>query len=129
MTHPLANYALHVALSLALTAAFIQVYSRVTPYDEFLLIRQGNCAAALSFGGALLGFALTLASCIFHASDLPQFLYWAASGLALQLLAYGVTTRCLGMSREHIENNNVAFGTLLACIAVSIGAINAACIS
>ena len=35
---------------------FAAVYLKVTPFDELALIRDGNAAATLSFGGALIGF-------------------------------------------------------------------------
>lgn len=108
---------------------FFVIYTRVTPYDEVLLIRQGNCAAALSLGGALLGFSLTLASAIMHTTTLLNFCVWAIGALVVQLVAYLVTTRWMKMSREHIESGNVAYGGLLGAIAVSVGAVNAACIS
>ncbi|WP_233556351.1 DUF350 domain-containing protein [Noviherbaspirillum sedimenti] len=47
----------------------------------------------------------------------------------LQLVAYLVLDRCIQTSREHIESGNVAYGGLLGAIAISVGAINAACIS
>jgi uncharacterized membrane protein YjfL (UPF0719 family) len=44
---PIANYALHLLLAALLLIIFFIVYMRITPYDEVLLIRQGNNAAAL----------------------------------------------------------------------------------
>ena len=49
------NYLLHLATAVALVMGFFVVYTRVTPYDEVHLIREGNCAAALSLGGTLSG--------------------------------------------------------------------------
>ena len=124
-----ATYLIYLCLSGLLLGVFIAVYSRITPFDELLLIRQGNLAAALSLGGAVIGFSLTLASCIFHTSGYVSFLSWSVSALIVQLLAYVVTTRMMAMTRDHIESNNVAFGVILGAISLSVGAINAACIS
>ncbi|MEF2268736.1 DUF350 domain-containing protein [Janthinobacterium sp. LS2A] len=123
------NYLIHLILAAALLIAFFIIYTRVTPYNEVLLIRQGNQAAALSLGGALLGFSATIASSLMHTADYQQFFAWAFGAMVVQLLAYVVTTRLLRMSKDQIESNNSAFGGLLGAIAVSIGAINAACIS
>ena len=41
------NYLIHLILAAALLIAFFIIYTRVTPYNEVLLIRQGNQAAAL----------------------------------------------------------------------------------
>lgn len=123
------NYLVHLILAAALLIAFFIIYTRVTPYNEVLLIRQGNQAAALSLGGALLGFSATIASSLMHTADYQQFFAWAFGAMVVQLLAYVVTTRLLRMSKDQIESNNSAFGGLLGAIALSIGAINAACIS
>lgn len=123
------NYLIHLILAAALLIAFFIIYTRVTPYNEVLLIRQGNQAAALSLGGALLGFSATIASSLMHTADYQQFFAWAFGAMVVQLLVYLVTTRLLRMSKDQIESNNSAFGGLLGAIALSIGAINAACIS
>lgn len=123
------NYLIHLILAATLLIAFFIIYTRVTPYNEVLLIRQGNQAAALSLGGALLGFSATIASSLMHTADYQQFFAWAFGAMVVQLLAYLVTTRLLRMSKDQIESNNSAFGGLLGAISLSIGAINAACIS
>ena len=123
------NYLIHLLLAAGLLIVFFIIYTRVTPYKEVLLIRQGNQAAALSLGGALLGFSATIASSLMHTADYQQFFAWAFGAMVVQLLVYVVTTRLLRMSKDQIESNNSAFGGLLGAISLSIGAINAACIS
>ena len=123
------NYLIHLLLAAGLLIVFFIIYTRVTPYNEVLLIRQGNQAAALSLGGALLGFSATIASSLMHTADYQQFFAWAFGAMVVQLLVYLVTTRLLRMSKDQIESNNSAFGGLLGAISLSIGAINAACIS
>ena len=124
-----ANYVIHLVLAIILIIVFFIVYTKITPFDEVLLIRQGNNAATLSLGGALIGFSLTVASCIIHTSDYREFLAWAAGALVVQLLAYALSTKLLHMSKDHIESGNTAFGGLIGAISLSLGAINAACIS
>lgn len=123
------NYLVHLLLAAVLLIVFFIIYTRVTPYNEVLLIRQGNQAAALSLGGAILGFSATIASSLMHTANYQQFFAWAFGAMVVQLLAYLVTTRLLRMSKDQIESNNTAFGGLLGAIALAIGAINAACIS
>lgn len=123
------NYLIHLLLAAVLLIVFFVIYTRVTPYEEVLLIRQGNQAAALSLGGAILGFSATIASSLMHTANYQQFFAWAFGAMVVQLLAYLVTTRLLRMSKDQIESNNTAFGGLLGAIALAIGAINAACIS
>lgn len=123
------NYVLHLATAIALVLAFFVVYTRVTPYDEVLLIRQGNCAAAVSLGGTLLGFSVTIASALMHTDDYYEFAGWAALAMLIQVLVFVIATRLLRMSKDQIENNNMGFGTLLGAISLSIGLINAGSIS
>ncbi|MFA9216802.1 MAG: DUF350 domain-containing protein [Sphingomonadaceae bacterium] len=116
-------------LAALLLVIFFIAYTRVTPFDEVLLIRQGNHAAALSLGGALLGFSVTIASALVHTGDYQEFAAWAFGAMLVQMLAYAVTTRLLRISKDHIEANNCAFGGLMGTISLSIGLINGACIS
>jgi putative membrane protein len=50
------NYLLHLATAVAMVMAFFVIYTRLTPFDEVKLIREGNQAAAMSLGGTLIGF-------------------------------------------------------------------------
>jgi putative membrane protein len=123
------NYLLHLATATALVMAFFFIYTKITPYDEVLLIRGGNHAAALSLGGTLLGFSATIASAVVHTADYYQFFAWAAGAMVVQVLVFAITTRLLRMSKDQIEADNSAFGGLLGAISLSIGLVNAACIS
>ena len=122
-------YLLHLLTAAALVLVFFIIYTRITPFNEVALIRGGNQAAALSLGGALLGFALTLASALLHTSDYMQFAGWAAGAMLVQICVYAVATRLLRMAKDQIEADNCAFGRLLGAISLSIGFINAGCIS
>ncbi len=124
-----ANYLIYLALAGVLLTAFYVIYTWVTPFNEILLIRQGNNAAAFSLGGAIIGFSLTVVSAIMHTAGYVQFLAWGAAALVVQLIAYLVMDRFNAKTRDHIESGNVAYGGLLGAIGISVGAINAACIS
>ena len=108
---------------------FFLIYTRATPFDEMTLIRQGNVAAALTLGGAMIGFSMTVASGLLHTDAIVPFVAWSAAAAAIQLLTYVLVTRLLHMSKQHIEGNNVAFGLLLASISISVGAISAGALS
>lgn len=123
------NYALHLIAAGFLLLLFFMVYSWATPFDEMTLIRQGNVAASLTLGGAMIGFSMTVASGLVHTDALLSFLGWSAAAAAVQLLTYILVTRLLHMSKQHIEGNNVAFGLLLASISISVGAVSAGALS
>jgi len=123
------SYAIHLLTASALLVVFFMLYTYATTIDEILLIRQGNNAAMLSMSGALIGFSLTVGSSLLHTSSYLEFLAWAAGAMVVQVVAYAVTVRLLHISKHHIETGNTAFGGLMGAISISIGAINAACIS
>ena len=122
------NYLLHLATAVAFVMAYFVIYVRMTPYDEVVLIRAGNRAAALSLGGTLIGFALPIASALMHTADYYQFLGWSGGAMLVQLLVFQVATRLLHMSKDQIEADNAAFGGLLGAISISIGLVNAGAI-
>jgi uncharacterized membrane protein YjfL (UPF0719 family) len=93
------NYLLHLLTAAALVLAFFVVYTRITPYDEVALIRAGNGAAALSLGGSLIGFSITIASTVATTASYYQFAGWAVGAMIVQLVVWVVATRLLRMSR------------------------------
>ena len=62
----LMDFCTYFAAAVGFVAVFCQVYCWITPYDELKLVREGNVAPAISFGGALIGFVLPLYSAITH---------------------------------------------------------------
>jgi len=126
---PIYAYVLHLLASLVLLAVFVGVYTRITPFKEFTLIRQGNVAAALSLGGAILGFCFTLSSSIQHNDTLLTFLMWAVGAMVIQVLVYAALTRALPEMNAAIESNNTGMGALMGTVSVTVGALNAACLS
>ena len=77
-------------------------------------------------------FSLALPTLLLIAIGLSRRLRareWALGAMLVQICAYVITSKLLHMSKDQIEANNTAFGTLLGAISLSIGAINAACIS
>ena len=109
-----------------LVALFMVIYIRITPHREVALIRGGNSAAAISFGGAVLGFALPLAQAISQSANLIDLAIWAVVALIVQLLVFGIATLLLGGVAKKIEAGNIATAIFLAFMAVSGGFLNAA---
>ncbi|WP_298444493.1 DUF350 domain-containing protein [uncultured Ferrimonas sp.] len=111
-------------------ALFKLIYAFITPFDEWALIKAGNNAAALSLGGALLGYTIALASAVSHSVTYVDFATWAAVALLAQLLAFAVVRFALLTDIvAKIEDNHLASAIVLASINISIGVLNAACMS
>lgn len=129
MIPPLLAYFAYVASGSALLAVFSWLYCRATPLDEIALIRQHNQAAAISFGGALLGFSLALASSAWHLNTLPSFVLWGVLAMLVQILVHVVLARCLKDLAQALIDNNIAVGILAGSIQLAVGLINAGSLS
>ncbi|BCD97361.1 DUF350 domain-containing protein [Marinagarivorans cellulosilyticus] len=119
----------YFALAITLSLIFIRLYTWLTPHDEFGLIRQNNNAAALAFGGALIGFALPLASAITHSMSLIDCALWGAVALVVQALTFVLLRVVVSDLPKRIEQGELASATLVAASAIAVGLINSACMS
>jgi putative membrane protein len=122
-------FAAYFAAALALTALFVAVYVRITPYPELQLIRQGNTAAALSLGGATLGFVIPLASAIEHSVSLPDMLIWGAVAFVAQVIVFFLVRLLLPTLYADIAANKTSAGVWLGVCALAGGVLNAACMT
>jgi putative membrane protein len=94
------------------------------------LIRAGNLPAAVSLGGAVLGFALAIGSAIAHSASLLDAAVWGFVALLAQLAAFGATARLLLPGwRRAMERGELSGSVLNAAIAVAVGLLNAACLT
>lgn len=116
-------------LAIVLVLIFIRVYTRLTPQDEMALIRSNNAAAAIAFGGALIGFALPLSSAITHSLSLFDCAVWGVVALTVQSLTFVVLRFAIKQLPERIEQGQLATGSFVAACAIAIGLINSACMS
>lgn len=123
------EFCTYFGAALSFVLLFCLVYGRMTPYNELRLIREGNTSAAISFGGALLGFVLPLYSAITHSVSFIDMLIWAMIAMLVQFAIFGSVRLMFRSLVRDIENNHIAAATLLAFCSVSIGILNAACMT
>ena len=118
------------AMAGAFTLAFKLIYQWVTPYHEATLIREGNTAAAISLGGALIGYVLPLASALSHTVSLPEFAAWALLAGVIQILLFVTVSRLVFRNLAvRIEAGEIAAAVYLAAISICAGLLNAACMT
>ena len=118
------------AAAVAFFVAFKFIYQLVTPYHERDLIRQGNSAAAVGLGGALIGYVLPLASALSQTVSLPEFAAWALLAGVIQIVAFVVVSRFVYKAlAARIEAGEMAAGIYLASISIGVGLLNAACMT
>lgn len=125
------NFALYFGISIVFLIVFKFLYTLVTPHDEWRLIKENqNISAAIGFGGALIGFALALASAASNSVSLIDFAIWGAIALVAQCLAFAIV-RFGFMPRivERIEKNELSAGVMLGAMNIAIGLLNAACMT
>src|SRR5437867_8624147 len=115
---------LYFVTSLILLGLFLRVYTWVTPYNEWDLIRKGEVAAAISLSGAVVGFVLPLASAIAHSVNLLDMMVWGAIALVVQLLVYFIVSRLIPHLGEAIIHGGRAQAALLAVLSLGVGIVN-----
>ena len=119
----------YFAMAVILTALFLLIYTKITPYDEFALIKAGQLTPALSLSGSLLGFVIALAAVIKNSVSIADMAIWGLVALVVQLLAFVLTRLLFKDLTQGIQNNNVAKGTFLGILSLSFGILNAACMT
>ncbi|MEN9353703.1 MAG: hypothetical protein RL318_1028 [Fibrobacterota bacterium] len=126
---PLPHFLAYLGTALGLTTLFSILYTAITPHSEWTLLRQGNISASLAFGGSLLGFVLPLASAISHSVSLVDCVVWGIVALFVQLGAFFGLRLVLRNLPQDIEADKRGVGLFAALFFLSIGVLNAACMT
>ena len=119
-------FLLYFSLAMALLGLFIAVYVAVTPYKELTLIREGNAAAALSLGGAVVGFVLPLARAVTQSVSALDLVVWGLVALVVQVVVFFVVGKLVPRFAEAIKDGRTSAAILLAALAIGVGLLNAA---
>ena len=122
-------FMVHSGVSLLMLAFGLFVYLRVTPHDEFKLIREGNTSAAVTFGGATLGLALPIAFSLASSVSLWDIVVWGVVALVLQLIAFRLMDFFLKDLSARIEKDEMGAAISLVSVKLATAFINAAAIS
>ncbi|GGD58835.1 DUF350 domain-containing protein [Lacimicrobium alkaliphilum] len=127
----LGNFALYFIVSIILLFVFKVLYALVTPHDEWKLVKEDkSIAAAVGFGGSVVGFSIALAGAASNAVSLVDFAIWGLVALIAQLLAFALL-RFTFMPKivERINSDEISAGVMLAAMSIAIGLLNAACMT
>ena len=125
MLHSILAFATYLGTALVLLAAFIWAYVNFTPYKEFQLIAQGNGAAAITLGGAILGFTFPIVSSIYYTHSVIEMVLWAVITCLVQFGLFLVIRRYA----NHIEQGSLAPAIYTASLSIAVGLLNAVSIS
>ncbi|MGF1462412.1 MAG: DUF350 domain-containing protein [Maricaulaceae bacterium] len=119
----------HLAVSAALLAAFMFLYVKMTPYKELGLVREGNTAAAVSFGAIIVGLSVPMAFCLAASVSLADIAIWGAATLFLQMLTFRLVDLIIRDLPRRIEAGEMAAAVLLAAFKLAAAALISAAVA
>lgn len=109
-----------------LTIIFVLVYWQTTRHNEIALIKNNSIPAAIAFAGAVIGFALPLASVMLHALSLLDLVLWGVVAMIVQIVAYFLVRMPMPRVSQRIEEGEIAAGIWLGAVSFVAGILNAA---
>jgi putative membrane protein len=116
----------YFGIAIVATVVFVAIYVMITPHREFTLIRQGNSAAAISLGGALIGYTIPLAKAVAQSEGMTDMALWSGVALVAQVVAYGITRLLVPALSSDVKEGKTAAGIFIAAMSICIGLLNAA---
>ncbi len=105
------------------------LYALLTPYKEIALIREGNAAAAVAFGGVLIGLALPLAASLSSSNSILEILVWGVATIVVQLLAFRIIDMLLTGLPARIQEGEVSAAALLVAAKLASALVLSAAVS
>lgn len=120
---------LHAGVTLALLFLGAFIYSILTPYKEIQQIREGNNAAAVAYGGVIIGLAVPLAASMAASPSLSQIILWGGATVLLQLFVFRLVDFLLAGLPNRINEGEVSAAVLLVGAKLAAALILAAAIS
>ncbi|MFK7700233.1 DUF350 domain-containing protein [Pseudomonas caspiana] len=123
------SFVIYIIVAGGLFCLFQMAYTRLTPHKEFVQIREGNVAAAVALGGALIGFALPASNVITYSISVLDVVIWAVIAAVVQLLAFTATNFVLKDLSARITRGELAAAIYAASVSISVGFLNSACMT
>lgn len=120
---------LHAAASFVLLVVGCAVYAMLSPHREIQQIREGDTAAAISFGGLILALAIPLALSLNASTSLVEVVLWGLATVAVQLLAFWLIEKLLAGLPQRVQQGDVAAAGLLAAARLAVAVILAAAVA
>ena len=112
------------------TIVFKVIYQAATPYNERKLIRDGNVAAAITLGAALLSYILPLASALENTVSLIEFAAWAVLAGVIQIVTFTIVRMIVMRDlSDRVERGELAAAIDMGSISIGVGLLNAACMT
>jgi putative membrane protein len=120
---------LHAAATFVLLIAGCGLYAMLSPHHEIRRIREGDTAAAISFGGLILALAIPLAMSLNASTSLVEVILWGLATVAVQLLAFWLIEKLLAGLPQRVYQGDIAAAGLLAAARLAVAIILAAAVA
>ena len=118
-----------LGIALFLLTLGLAAYVALAARRDMRSLAEGNVAATAGMTGAFIGFALPLASAVIRSEALLDMLVWGGVALVAQLLVLVGLRLMLSSLVRRMCDGQVASGVFLGAVAVSVGILNAACLT
>ena len=120
---------LHAGVTLLMLLIGATVYSLLTPYKEIAQIREGNSAAAVAFGGVIIGLAIPLAASMAASTSLRDIVLWGGATILLQLFVFRLVDFLLAGLPNRINEGEVSAAVLLVSAKLAAALVLAAAVA
>ena len=119
-------FLVYFCTAIVAVVAYLLIYTRITPHNEFQLIRDNDPAAAIALGLSLLGFVLPVVSAIAHSANVWDCLVWSLVALIVQIVVYYLVKIPVPNLSQRIAEGQMAPAIWLGLSSLAAGALNAA---
>jgi len=120
---------LHAGITFGLLIVGCAMFLILSRFKVITRIQEGNSAAAVSFGGIILGLAIPLAMSLNASTSLIEIGVWGAATIAVQLLAFWLIDMLLAGLPQRIADGEVSAAVLLVAAKLSVALILAAAVA
>ncbi|ESQ77792.1 DUF350 domain-containing protein [Asticcacaulis sp. YBE204] len=120
---------LHAGVTLLMLVIGATLYSILTPYKEIQQIRDGNSAAAVAYGGVIIGLAVPLAASMSASDTVREILIWGGATVLLQLFVFRMVDFLLTGLPSRINEGEVSAAVLLVAAKLAAALILASAVS
>jgi putative membrane protein len=120
---------LHAGVMLLFLFLGGMLYALLTPYKEISQIRDGNAAAAVAFGGVIVGLAIPLAAALMASNSLREIAIWGGATVVVQLLVFRIVDLVLMGLPGRVQEGEVSAAVLLVAAKLAASLVLAAAVS
>jgi putative membrane protein len=117
---------LQFVICIVLLVAGVAIYTKVTPFHERELLREGNVAAATVLSGAVIALAIPLAALLATTRAVLDIVVWGIVAILLQLVTVVIAYHLMRGMRLTIDDGKMAAALPILAAQLAIALLNAA---